>query len=68
MLLRVKLTNAQTVRGRPTLNDTECFHNGLVRERKEKQRKLSKHSKTIDLIDGMTNRNVRSVHVKSIRL
>ena len=38
MLSRVKLTNAHTVRGRPTLkNNTECFRNGLVRELKEKQ-------------------------------
>ena len=64
MLSRVKLTNAHTVRGRPTLK----FHNGLVRELKEKQRKLSRHSKTMDLIDAMTNRNVRSVRVKSIRV
>ena len=27
-------------------NNTECFHNGLVRELKEKQRKLSRHSMT----------------------
>ena len=47
MLFRVKLTNAHTVRGRPTLkNNTECFRNGLVRELKEKQRKLSRHSMT----------------------
>ena len=47
MLSRVKLTNAHTVRGRPTLkNNTECFQNGLVRELKEKQRKLSMTSKT----------------------
>ena len=49
-------------------NNTECFHNGLVRELQEKQRKLSRHSKTMDLIDAMTNRNVRSVRVKSIRV
>ena len=49
-------------------NNTKCFHNGLVRELKEKQRKLSRHSKTMDLIDAMTNRNVRSVRVKSIRV
>ena len=49
-------------------NNTECFHNGLVRELKEKQRKLSRHSKTMDLIDAMTNRNVRSVRVKLIRV
>ena len=36
-----------TVLGRPTLkHNTECFRNGLVRELKEKQRKLSKHSMT----------------------
>ena len=47
MLSRVKLTNAHTVRGRPTLkNDTERFRNGLVRELKEKQTKLSRHSMT----------------------
>ena len=47
MLDRVKLTNAHTVRGRPTpKNNTECFRNGLVRELKEKQRKLSRHSMT----------------------
>ena len=47
MLSRVKLTNAYTVRGRPTLkNNTECFRIGLVRELKEKQRKLSRHSMT----------------------
>ena len=45
MLFRVKLTNAHTVRGRPTRkNNAECFRNGLVRELKEKQRKLSRHS------------------------
>ena len=47
MLSSVKLTNAHTVRGRPTLkNSTECFRNGLVHELKEKQRKLSRHSMT----------------------
>ena len=47
MLFRVKLTNAHTVRGRPALkNNTECFGNGLVRELKERQRKLSRHSMT----------------------
>ena len=61
--------NVHTVRGRPTLKyNIECFHNGLVRELKVKQRKLSRHSKTMDLIDVMTNRNVRSVRVKSIRV
>ena len=46
-LTRVKLTNAHTVRGRPTLkNNAECFRNWLVRELKEKQRKLSRHSMT----------------------
>ena len=43
MLSRVKLK----LRGRPTLkNNTECFRNGLVRELKERQRKLSRHSMT----------------------
>ena len=47
MLSRVKFTNAHTVRGRPTLkNNTECFWNGQIRELKEKQRKLSRHSMT----------------------
>ena len=47
MLSRVKLTNAHTVRGRPTLKyNPECFRNGLIRELKEKQRKLSMTSKT----------------------
>ena len=47
MLYRVKLANAHTVRGSPTLkNNSECFRNGLVRELKEKQRKLSRHSMT----------------------
>ena len=47
MLSRVTITNAHTVRRRPTLkNNTECFRNGLVRELKEKQRKSSRHSRT----------------------
>ena len=47
MLSRVTITNAHTVRRRPTLkNNTECFRKGLVRELKEKQRKLSRHSST----------------------
>ena len=47
MLSCLKLTNAHTVRGRPTLkNDTERFRNGLIRELKEKQTKLSRHSMT----------------------
>ena len=47
MFSRVKLTNAHTVRGRPTLkNNAECFRNGLIRELKEKQRKLSRLSMT----------------------
>ena len=47
---------------RPTLkNNTECFRNGLVRELKEKQRKLSP-------MDVMTNRNTRSVRVKWMSL
>ena len=68
MLSRINLTNAHTVRGRPTLNNTECFHNRLVRELKEKQRTLSTHLKTMDLIDAMTNRNVRRTRVKLIRV
>ena len=47
MLFSVKLTNAHTVCGRPTLkNSRECFRNGLFRELKGKQRKLSRHSMT----------------------
>ena len=47
MLSSLNPTNAHTVRSRPTLkNNTECFRNGLVRELKEKQRKLSRHSMT----------------------
>ena len=47
MLSWVKLTNAHTVRGRLTLKYyTECFRTGLVRELKEKQGKLSRHSTT----------------------
>ena len=47
MLSCLKLTNAHTVHGRPTLkNDTERFRNGLVRELREKQTKLSRHSMT----------------------
>ena len=47
MLSCLKLTNAYTVRGRPTLkNDNERFWNGLVCELKEKQTKLSRHSVT----------------------
>ena len=47
MLFRVKLTNAHIVHGRPNLkNNSECFRNGLVRELKENQRKLSRHSMT----------------------
>ena len=47
MLSWVKLTNAHTVRGRPTLkNNTECFRNAHVRELKVKQRKFSRHSMT----------------------
>ena len=43
----IYFTNAYTVRGRPTLkNNPECFWNGLVRELKEKQRKLSRKSMT----------------------
>ena len=59
MLSRVKLTNAHTVRGRPALkNNTECFRNGLVRELKENQRKLSRHSMT----------ELRSFRLRSVRL
>ena len=48
MLSRVKLTNAHTDRGRPTLkNNTECFRNGLVRELKEKQRKQDATERTL---------------------
>ena len=43
----LKLTNAHTLRGRLKLkNDSERFRNGLVRELKEKQTKLSRHSMT----------------------
>ena len=54
MLSRVKLTNAHTDRGRPTLkNNTECFRNGLVRELKGKQTKLSRHSMTPGNAEGV---------------
>jgi len=48
MLSCLKLTNAHTVRGRPTLKiDTApFFRDGLVCELKEKQTKLSRHSMT----------------------
>ena len=47
MLSCLKFTNEYTVRGRPTLkNHTECFRNGLVRELKEKQTNMSRHSMT----------------------
>ena len=47
MLSRVKLTNAHTVRGRPTLKDnTECFRNRLVRRNSKKNRILSRQSMT----------------------
>ena len=60
MLSREKLTNAHTVRGRPTLkNNTECFRNGLVRELKGKQRKLSRHSMT-SKTHGPRRRNNKS--------
>ena len=60
MLSSVKLTNAHTVCGRPTLkNNTECFRNGLVRELKEKQRKLSRHSMT-SMTHGPHRRNDKS--------
>ena len=52
-----KLTNAHTVRGRPTLkNDTERFRNGLVRELKEKQTKLLRDS----VISNTHGRNDKS--------
>ena len=64
MLSRVKLTNAHTVRGRPTLkNNTECFRNGLVRELKEKQRKLSRHSMT-SKTHGPHRRNNKSEYLE----
>ena len=73
MLFRVKLTNAHTVRGRPALkNNTEYFRNRLVRELKEKQRKLSRHSMTSKTHGPhrriITNRNIRRVRVKWIRV
>ena len=47
MLSWVKLTNAHTVRGRPmALRSATKQLGGLVREPKEKQRKLSRHSMT----------------------
>ena len=47
MLSCLKLTNAHTVRSRPTLkNDTKRFRNRLVRDLKEKGTKLSRHSMT----------------------
>ena len=49
-----------TLRGRPTLkNNTECFRNGLVREHKEKQRKLVRHSMTVTT-HGPHGRNDKS--------
>ena len=64
MFSRVKLTNAHTVCGRPTLtNNTECFRNGLVRELKEKQRKLSRHSMT-SKTHGPHRRNNKSEYQK----
>ena len=60
MLSWVKVTNARTVRGRLTLkNNTYCFRNGLVRELKEKQRKLSRHSMT-SKTHGPRRRNNKS--------
>ena len=60
MLSSVKPTNSQTVRGRPALkNNTECFRNGLVRELKEKQRKLLRHSMT-SKTHGRHRRNDKS--------
>ena len=47
MLSRVKLQmHTLFVVGPHLKNNTECFRNGLVRELKEKQRKLSRHSMT----------------------
>ena len=67
MLFRVKLTNAHTVRGRPALkNNTECFRNGLVRELKEKQGKLSRHSIT-SKTHGPHRRNNKSEHQECTR-
>ena len=61
MLSRVKLTNAHTVCGRPTLkNNTECFQNGLVRELKEKQRKLSLRHSVTSRTHGPHRRNNKS--------
>ena len=49
-----------TVRDRPTLkNNTDCFRNGLVRELKEKQRKLSRYSMTSET-HGPHRRNNKS--------
>ena len=60
MLSRVKLTNAHTGRGRPTPKyNTECFRTGLVRELKEKQKKLSRHSMT-SKTHGSHRRNDKS--------
>ena len=65
MLSRVKLTTAHTVRGRTTLkNNTECFWNGLVRELKEKQGKIARHSMTsvTSKTHGPHRRNNKSEH------
>ena len=67
---RVKLTNAQTVRGRPTLkNNTESFRNGLVRELKENQRKFSRHSMTSTASEshGPHRRNDKSEYQECTR-
>ena len=65
MLSRVKLTTAHTVRGRTTLkNNTECFWNRLVRELKEKQGKIARHSMTsvTSKTHGPHRRNNKSEH------
>ena len=59
-----KLTNAHTLRGRPTLkNDTKRFRNGLVRELKEKQTKLSRRS----VISNTHRRNDKSEYQECTR-
>ena len=69
MLSRVELTNAHTVRGRPTLkNNTECFRNMLVRKSKNNKGNFQDIQRLMDLIEAMKNMNVKSVHVISIRV
>ena len=41
-------------------NNTECFRNGLVRELKEKQRKLSRHSMLTSKTHGPHRRSNKS--------